>query len=352
LLSVTLFVVVIAQSPELKTCAPGVCGGAAMVAVFQQSVQRVLGANAHVQSELVTDDPPDAETLSRAPDADGVVELSFSSDGQKAHLHCYVPREGRWIDREISFGESRGSLRSEISERGRLLGFAVATMYAAEPEADAPRPEPEPDPTQEPETKVAAPPPAAMPTPSVVKANGATAVDRASPRAREPSRAAEFGAIISSGLGGQAPGIGASAGFRLGLRGPLWGRVFIAGRSGNIPAAQANTRTALLGGGLALALLPRASSFELGLRADAFASYFDASHLSEDDLEPDLRSRWQAGADLIAEAGYRFTVGAGVFLGAGIEGMLGKTEIYTHHNRVAVIPPFRAVAELGFRTYF
>jgi opacity protein-like surface antigen len=88
------------------------------------------------------------------------------------------------------------------------------------------------------------------------------------------------------------------------------------------------------------------------LRADAFASYFDASHLSEDDLEPDLRSRWQAGADLIAEAGYRFTVGAGVFLGAGIEGMLGKTEIYTHHNRVAVIPPFRAVAELGFRTYF
>lgn len=350
LLSVTLFVVVIAQSPELKACEPGVCGGAAMVAVFQQSVQRVLGGNARIQSELVTDDPPDAETLSRAPDADGVVELSFSPDGQKARLHCYVAREQRWVDREISFGESRGSLRSEISERGRLLGFAVATMYAAEPDADAAKSEPEPK--LEPETEAAPPPSAAVPAPVVAKASGAAPADTASQRTPETRRAAEFGAIVSMGLGGRAPGIGASAGFRLGLAGPLWGRVFVAARSGNIPAAQANTRTALLGGGLAIALLPPTSSVELGLRADAFASYFDASHLSEDDTEPDLRSRWQAGADLIAEAGYRFSTSAGVFLGAGIEGMLGKTEIYTHRNRVAVIPPFRAVAELGFRTRF
>jgi hypothetical protein len=350
LLSVTLFVIVVAQSPELKTCEPGVCGGAAMIAVFQQSVQRVLGRDAHVQSELVVDDPPDVETLSRAEDADGVVEISFSADGQKAHLHCYVAREKRWLDREISFGESRGSLRSEISERGRLLGFAVATMYAAEPDIDASKSEP--DLERSPEAKAALPASAAVPGPSVAKAAGASPADTVPQRARDPRRAAEFGAVMSSGLGGKAPGIGASAGFRLGLAGPVWGRVFVAGRSGNIPAAQANTRTALLGGGVAIALLPPASFIELGLRADAFASYFDVSHLSEDDVEPDLRSRWQAGGDLVAEAGYRFTPSAGVFLGAGIEALLGRTEIYTHHNRVAVVPPFRAVAELGFRTHF
>jgi hypothetical protein len=32
--------------------------------------------------------------------------------------------------------------------------------------------------------------------------------------------------------------------------------------------------------------------------------------------------------------------------------VLGKTEIYTHGERVAVVPPFRTVAELGFRTRF
>ncbi len=157
---------------------------------------------------------------------------------------------------------------------------------------------------------------------------------------------------MSSGLGGTGSRFAASPGFGFGLPGPVWGRVFVAGRSGNIPEAQASTRTALMGAGLAVALLPDSSSYELGARVDAFAAYFDASHLSEDDLQPDRRSRWQAGGDLVAEAGFRITPGAGLFLGLGIEAVLGKTAIYTHHHRVAVVPVFRATAELGFRTRF
>jgi len=129
-------------------------------------------------------------------------------------------------------------------------------------------------------------------------------------------------------------------------------RLFVAGRTGNIPEAQATTRTAIAGGGLALSLLSESKPLALGARLDVFASYFDASHLSEDDIEPDRRSRWLAGADLIAEAGVRLTGGASVAIGAGLEGMLGKTEVYTHGSRVAVVPPFRAVAELGFRARF
>jgi hypothetical protein len=341
LLTVTLIVLVVAQNPDLDTCEPGLCGGTAMASAFQRAVQRVLGPDTRIQTELVTRDPSDSESAAMSQHVDGVVELSFTPEGQKARLHCYVSRERRWFDREITFGESRGSTQSEVSERGRLLGFAVATMYASETEREpAPTPEPQPAKAENEPSSVAAP---RAPSPDRSPGQSPAYPDR---------RTVEFGAIVSTGIRGTASGLGASVGFRVGLAGPVWGRLFMAGRSGNIPEAQASTRTALLGGGLAVALLPKSSRFELGARVDGFASYFDASHLSEDDIEPDLRSRWQAGGDVVAEGGFRITQGAGVFVGVGLEAVLGKTDIYTHHNLVAVVPPFRATAELQFRTHF
>ena len=323
----------------MDRCEPGLCGGTEMISAFRQTAQRVLGSDAQVRTLLATSDPPDEEAVAKAPDADGVVELSFSAEGRMARLHCYLAREKRWLEREISFGDSRGSVQSEISERGRLLGFAVATMFASD--ADEAVPEPEP-----PAAKAAAP--------SAARKAGLSreTPPPATPPARSARRVAEFAAVMSTGVGGTASGLGASAGFRLGLSGPVWARLFIAGRSGNIPEAQASTRTALMGGGVAFAILPDSASFELGARVDFFASYFDVSHLSEDDVAPDRRSRWLAGADIVAEGGWRITRDAGAFLGAGVEGTVGKTEVYTHHQRVAVVPPFRATAELGFRTRF
>jgi hypothetical protein len=142
------------------------------------------------------------------------------------------------------------------------------------------------------------------------------------------------------------------AGARFAFRGPLSVRAFVAGRAGNMPEAQASTRTVQLGGGLALGFLPAESWWELGLRSDGIVSYFDVSHLSEDDAEPDRRQRWLGGADLIAEGGFRLTSSAGLHLGAGIEVMFGETAVFTRGARVAVVPPLRAVAELGFRTGF
>ena len=356
MLAVSLIVFVIAQDPEVDRCEAGMCGGPAMVSAFRQAVQRVLGSDTSVQAQLASSDPPDDEVASKAAHVDGLVELSFSPEGQRARLHCYVSRENRWLDREISFGERHGSAQSEISERGRLLGFAVATMYASDANDvnDGNDVNDRSDANDSSRTKpggtgvVAAPPPA-------VAAN----VSSPEPGRRTPGRAerpvrreAEFGAIASAGLGGTASGVGASAGLRLGLSGPVWGRLFIAGRTGNIPKAQASTQTVLLGGGLALEFLPGSTSYQLGARLDAFAGYFQASHLSEDDIEPDRRSRWQLGGDLVAEAGWRLTPVASLFLGLGVEAMLGETAIYTHHNRVAVVPPLRVTAELGFRARF
>jgi hypothetical protein len=331
-----LIVIIIGQAPATNVCAPGSCPPDPLVNAFQQAARRVLGNDAKLEFESVASDPPDLESVARSAAADGVVELGFTPADNKARVHCYVVKEQRWVDREISFGDSHASLQSEVVERGRLLGFAVASMFSGEP-------------TPEPATQPPAPI-APKPAPSPVERDS----DRPSMRqGREPSgRSIEFAGIASSGLHGTAAGLGASAALRLAWTGPLWARAFLAGRTGNIPQAQASTRTVQLGAGLALALLPADHRFQLGARIDVFANYFDASHLSEDDVRPDRRSRWLPGADMLAEGGVRLSGGAGVMLAAGLEALAGKTEIYTHGNEVAVVPPFRAVAELGFRTRF
>jgi hypothetical protein len=338
-LGVTLIVLVIAQ----QTSDPS-------TAAFERAARSALGRDADIQIQLLASDPPDDESIARAGNADGVVELTWAPDGTKARVHCYLRRDARWVDREISFGAGTASPEREAAERGRLLGFAVATMFTEEqaPEA-APSAQPEPpaSPAPRPRPKIA-PAAAALPTEAVSDDTSDNSVKRSAPS----TTSVEFAGIASSGIEGNASGLGATAGLRLAWLGPLWGRLFASGRSGNIPQAQASTRTLLLGAGLALSALPDPQRFELGLRLDAFASYFDASHLSEDDTAPDLRSRWLPGADLLAEAGVHLGGGTGLFLGGGVEAVLGKTEVSTHGTRVAVVPPFRAVGEFGFRTRF
>ena len=233
--------------------------------------------------------------------------------------------------RELAFGSDGAHGARETAERGRLLGFAAATMFGEEhPASHAP-------------TSVPAPRIAPI---GNVDEPGSTV--RASPT----TRSFEFSGGLSSGLAGTASGVGASGGVRLRLTGPIWGRAFVSGRVGNIAPAQATTRNASFGGGLALALLPAGNRLALGLRVDAFANYFETIHFSEDDIVPDKRNRWLPGADVVAESGMRLVGSAGIFLGLGLEAVLGKTAIYTHQRQVAQVAPVRAVAELGFRVGF
>lgn len=314
----------------------------ASLSAFEGTLRSTLGATARVALERLAQDPPDEVSAARGENLDGVVELSFSADGSTARLHCYLPRRERWVDREISFGGGATDPTREASERGRLLGFAVATMFAEGPsdeQREPPRAIPKPD-------RPTAPRPA--PRPSSAPA------DQAPNPAPSPirHRSLEFAGIASSGLDGTASGIGASAGVRWQGLPPLALRGFIAGRAGNVAAAQASTRTAQIGAGVACAFLPPERTLELGVRADALLSYFEATHLSEDDIAPDTKRRWLPGVDAVLEGGFRFAGSAGVFTGLGIEAMFGSTEIYTHGRRVAVVPPLRVIGELGFRTRF
>lgn len=320
MLAATLVVLLIAREPSDP-----------LSLAFESAAHGVLGEDASIQMLAVDGDPPDDESAARSKGADGVVELSWTADGSRARIHCYISGEARWVDREVSFGASSTTPEREASERGRLLGFAAATMFTQEARSE----QSGSDTPAKPPDRVPSKPPAPTRAPD-----------------SSPRRTLEFAAIASSGLNGAAAGIGATAALRLALTGPLWARGFLTGRTGDVPEAQAATHTALLGAGVALAALPASSRFALGARVDAFASYFEASHLSEDDAAADTRSRWLPGADLVGEGGFRFAGSAGLFAGLGVEAMFGETELYTHGNLVAVVPPFRIIGELGFRTGF
>jgi hypothetical protein len=331
MLSAALVVLVIGAGPAQT-----------VTTAFEAAARGVLGADAKIEVVRLEEIPSDGDAQARGTGFDGVVELIWSKDSAQTRVHCYVSKEQRWVDREITFGGGDTTSKREASERGRLLGYAVATMFADEADLAT---EPSPKPSTPP------PSPSAV-RPQILDSEPTNIVPDEPDRPSLARRALEFSGLASSGLGGTASGLGAAAGIRASLGDLLSARLFLAGRAGNIAHAQASTRDARFGGGLAMAVPFGARRFELGLRSDLFVSYFDATHLSEDDVSPDRRSRWLPGADLVAEGGFRFAGNAGLFAGAGAEAVLGKTDLYTHGQHVAVVPVLRAVGELGFRIGF
>jgi hypothetical protein len=305
---------------------------------FQNAALEVLGPSAAIRVENLETALPDAAALERATGADGVVELRWDSARQSVLLHCYITSQARWVDRTIRFG---GTDRD--AERGRLLGFAVASMYLDAPSFARARHELDV--------------PAAPPLVPVLEAPLAPARWEATapaPLAVQPTggRSLEFSAVAVPGFAGANAELGAAVALRIVLSEPLWLRLELSGRTGEIPAAQASVHRLLAGLGIAWSLLPERSPVELGLRTDALGSWLEIAHLSSDDVERVHRQRWLLGADAMLSLGYRFSTLAAFYAGAGLEAMSGRTHVYTHGVEVATVPNLRGVAEAGFRTSF
>jgi hypothetical protein len=310
---------------------------------FRDAATEVLGPAA-MRVERVTRPLTDSAALERAGAADGVVELEWDGARQSVRLHCYIVNQQRWVDRTITFDPS-----DRESERGRLLGFAVASMLVngAEPASEATAPQPQPA------TRAA----------SSKLTDGQLPQSPASWQAAEPTspaagweplagHALEFAGVVSRGFGGAAENVGASAALRFAVAEPYSLRLSLSGRAGEIPAAQASTRTLGLGLGLSWSILSPTAAVELELRADALGGWMDVAHLSADDIRPVRRQRWLFGGDALATLGYRLSPMVTIFAGGGLEAMLGETHIYTHGQEVATVPTLRGVAEAGFRTRF
>jgi hypothetical protein len=321
---------------------------------FEQAAQEVLGTSAEVRLQGVASGLSDAAALERAGAADGVVELRWQG-AETVLLHCYVAGEQRWVDRAIQFAPA-----DREPERARMLGFAVASMFAdargfaRARSAERATADAEPVATR---SSVALASPAPAPS-SAASDPGAGVVDAAtaSELASEPGggpRSLEFAGVATTGLAASsAAEVGALAALGVPLAGPVSLRLQLAGREGEMAAAQANIRRATAGVGLSWDLLPASGRVALRLRADALGSWFQVSHLSDDDVASVKNHGWLFGGDAVVTAGYRISSLLTVSIGVGAEAMMGQAHVFTHGVERATVPAARGVAELGFLTRF
>jgi len=301
----------------------------------QHAAQEVLGSKAQVSVEAYATPPDDGELTEKAQSADLVAELSWQ-DAQHRHalVHCYVSRLRRFVDRQLDFED-----QDDLRERGRLIGFALASMApeqeppAPEPLAAPPKPEPRAKPKERPRPEAA--------------------------RAIEQPSSAPLGALDATflgavGLGGPADGLGAGIAGRWFFHRGFALRLATGVRHGDVSAARAVSE--LFFGGLGVAFQfsnPESpSSLALGGRTDLLVMSYSLRHRASEEDAPQHQSRVMGGADLLLEGTWYVWKHAGLFMNGGSELAFGHTDVLVGGKEVADIPPLRLVGEAGIRATF
>ena len=285
-----------------------------------QALVEALGAEVRaVLREQETIDDEAMLALEQSTASDVAAAVSWSPDRLLARVRLHVRASDRFIERSLGFAAS-----DEPRERGRTLGFTMASML----------------PGRSPPAAAARPPP-----PIVV----------IQPAAAPPSRLAlDLMVMGSLGVGGNADALGGAFAFRRALSPRLAVRAELLGRTGVVQAAQATSLSLHLTVGLTANLLgdPAARGVHLALRGDAGAFYESLGHLSEDDVDRVRQARVLPGGDLVLEASLPVLGSAAVVLGFGTEVALGRTDVFVHDRQVAVVPALRLVTSLGLRHHF
>jgi hypothetical protein len=251
------------------------------------------------------------------PAGAGVVELTWE-DPSGARLRCYLPSAGRWIDRSVRF-----SADDPPAERGRTLGFVVASIFVEAP----PR-------------KKQPPPPAAD-----------DGVKRDVPAPLEPVRMGASAAVVAAG-----PGDGTSFGaqvvldyrllpsFRVGLAGE--------GRFGTLPPAQASLR--VLSGGVTItweAFRPSSHDW-LGVTLGVSGAELRVTYLASGRPAPESLSRLVLLAQPMLSGGVGIGGSASGFFAAGVELHGGRTVVEVGREERAVIGLVLPAGRIGLRTDF
>src|SRR5579883_2557610 len=253
-----------------------------------------LGAEVAVVVRELPRVPADTDALALAQEmhANAVAEIAWT-DAQHLHasVHLHVEGSPRWLDRELGFESADAP-----AERGRTIGFALASMMPERTDPKTPH-------TAPPPSASGSPPPAPPPLDRAEPAGAGTRNERADRGAdagraaplappRPPRGALDAAFIASAGVNGYAGGIGAALGGRWYLS-PSFALRFGGGaRAGDVGPAQASSQLAFGSIGLAWrAPLPSAEPFALGARTDLLVMWHQLSHLDSDDPTTDRQSR-------------------------------------------------------------
>ena len=290
-----------------------------------RAVREALGADAEIVIREVPRLPSDEEAITLARDvrANAVIELIWKDpEHRRATLHFHAePTSSRWTDREIGFDATDAD-----AERGRMIGFAVASML--------------------PERAELFPPPA----PLLVVPNG--------PEERKPLAPAPTGEILrglgavdvaaAGCLGGDATGIGGVLAARWDFASTVSLRFAGAIRSGQVTAADASSLIFNGAVGLAWRVVPATTtrSFGIGIRADVLAIRYRLSRSASH------ATLWLPGADVALEGSWMFAERMALFVAVGGEVAFGATGVFLHSEQVTTISPLRAVGEAGIRVHF
>lgn len=311
-------------------------GGADGAAAIENAVRGALGPDAvvSVQPQTVVED--DATLRARATEAHAtLVGVVRQSDEQHATIRFARPNEG-WSEREIRFDPSDAP-----RERGRTIGFAIASAVPDEAPAPVAPPPPPPPPVAAP---IAPPPPAR-------RAPDADHASTGYPSSRAPW--VDAIGMVGTGIDGFGGGAGGAIAGRFLLRGNVRARFALGIRGSDVPPAQASARAYLAGAGLAWQTwVDSERRYGLGARVDGLAIGTEVSHFDADDASPARKFRVVPGAGAALEGTLRFTPSAAFIAAVGAEVAFGTTDLYLHDELVAKLVPFRAMSEVGLRIFF
>jgi hypothetical protein len=322
----TLLVVILVGAGE--TSHPATVGAA-------NAARELLGADRNVEVREMEGGPTDERALSlgAALHASALVEIAWDTpEHRQVKIRVHLDKRPGWSDRHIVFDEG-----DDLAERGRTVGYAVASMMTAPAEEPA-RPPPAP---AHPEGNVF---PGAGIAPTESGARG---------RARGAIDAVASGAMGVPGSGG---GFGGSLSGRWFFATPFAVRIAASARAGQVTPAQSTSLLLHAAGGVAWVpfAASRTTPFEFGARIDALVMREQLTHFDSDDADsgPVTAMRWLLGADAAVEAGWLFSPNAG-FLGSfGAEVAFGRTDVTLHQEIVTTISPLRLVLQGGVRATF
>lgn len=300
------------------------------------AARATTGARVMVEeSDAPSDDA--ALAIASRDHAEMVAVVTWDASSARAVIHLHRATDARWLDRAVSFQST-----DQPPERGRTLGFAIASML--------------------PEIAPAEPP--TTPGAPTVPAASTTAVAPLAPLADKPDvpRGPDkpwHGAVDASGagalaVGGAGDGVGASLAGHWYFVPRLSLRVGAGVRSGQVGTAQATSLTLLGSIGLGFRLLETrpGQPISLGGRAALLAVRESLSHLSADDSAASTQDRWLPGGELMLEACAHFVPNAAVLLAVGPQAELGQTAVYVRGKQVATLTPWRLAGEVGLRARF
>lgn len=288
-----------------------------------RAAQESLGPEAVVvtREEARVDDTRVVE-LGEELRADTLVVVTWEDDpaAPRAELRLYSRRTRAWTQRAVTFSRD-----DPHDERGKALGFDIASMVRT----SAPS---EPAPT-----------PPAPPAPQVPPGPERPREPAAPPFSRFAVAAAAQGVAALGDAGTSVGGEGALA-FRPTRTVAIGARVGL--RVGDVPGAAASASYTRVGVGVAWAPIElRAAPVSIGGRVDVLAM---RQSLSRSD-GPSRDAQWLMGADVVGETTWSLSRRAAIFVAAGAELTFGASDVLVDGRGAATIAPVRALAELGGR---